>query len=217
MFPRTLCGGFFLGTTIHCVAPKVKIMDRGAWYVAAFDMSSFAIADDTLFGWGRNHLGQLGLGDTNDRPVPTAIGKVTSPVGVGFDWIMINRDGEVYGWGKNTAGTLALGDWENRMSSVILEHPVLAMDGGIAHSLLLYDDLSLWAVGHDAHGSLGARVIGSAHTSTPVQVFPPQSIRPMNFSSVLLSIDSSSDISSSSTISSLAAAIAVSPLALLLP
>ena len=186
-------------------------MDTGVWYVAAFDMSSFAIAGDTLFGWGRNHLGQLGLNDTSNRRVPTEIAKVTSPVGVGFDWMMINKDGQVYAWGLNEAGTLALGDWANRMSLVAVDYPVHAMDGGIAHSLLLYDDLSLWAVGHDAHGGLGARVSGSAHTSTPVQVFPAQSIRPMNFSSTILdsySAISTTSGSSGTTISSSAIAAA---------
>lgn len=51
------------------------------------------------------------------------------------------------------------------------------MAGGLAHSLLLYEDQSLWAVGHDAHGGLGSR-LGGDFATTPVQVGSKRRILP---------------------------------------
>ena len=109
-------------------------------YVCAGSTYSFGIkSDGTLWSWGHNNQGQLGLGDTNDRDEPTEITSYGTD-----DWKMISTsnainsneyqtvigiqsDGTLWGWGDNNSGVISIGnpdttipyqlgsatDWEN--------------------------------------------------------------------------------------------------------
>lgn len=109
-------------------------------YVCAGSTYSFGIkSDGTLWSWGHNNQGQLGLGDTNDRDEPTEITSYGTD-----DWKMISTsnannfyeyqtvigiqsDGTLWGWGDNNSGVISTGnpdttipyqlgsatDWEN--------------------------------------------------------------------------------------------------------
>ncbi|CAK8993542.1 Ultraviolet-B receptor UVR8 (Protein UV-B RESISTANCE 8) (RCC1 domain-containing protein UVR8) [Durusdinium trenchii] len=174
------------GQADHGSHTPVQILASGVTSIAAMDETSFAVYDGFLFGWGSNDKGQLGLGDVEDRAAPTEISRLANPdtglVGVGTKWIMTRNHGIVYAWGLNGAGQLALGDRFDRSRpgrDTQLPWPVEVMAGGLAHSLLLYEDQSLWAVGHDAHGGLGSR-LGGDFATTPVQVFEAGAIRPFN-------------------------------------
>eukprot|EP00913_Durusdinium_trenchii_P007577 g7120.t1 len=159
------------GQADHGSHTPVQILASGVTSIAAMDETSFAVYDGFLFGWGSNDKGQLGLGDVEDRAAPTEISR-----------IMTRNHGIVYAWGLNGAGQLALGDRFDRSRpgrDTQLPWPVEVMAGGLAHSLLLYEDQSLWAVGHDAHGGLGSR-LGGDFATTPVQVFEAGAIRPFN-------------------------------------
>ena len=73
---------------------------------------SFAITDEgTLYGWGQNNIGQLGLGDGEDRLTPTVIDFDGKPVvavssGTGHT-LVLTADGAVYGFGSNRDGQAA--------------------------------------------------------------------------------------------------------------
>lgn len=66
----------------------------------------------TFLAWGNNSNGQLGVGDTTDRSVPTPVlggvqlkfVDISSDHGVGQ-----SEDGHTYVWGKNTHGELGFG------------------------------------------------------------------------------------------------------------
>ena len=60
--------------------------------------------------WGRNTEQQLGLGDTNDRAVPTRVGSDWRVITVGQFHTCGVRDAEVYCWGDNREGQLGLVD-----------------------------------------------------------------------------------------------------------
>ncbi len=73
---------------------------------------SFAITEDgTLYGWGQNNIGQLGLDDGEDRLVPTVIdvdGKPVVAVSSGTSHtLVLAADGTVYGFGGNRDGQAA--------------------------------------------------------------------------------------------------------------
>lgn len=68
--------------------------------------------DGTLWAWGSNSFGQLGLGMTDDTALPTQVGKDTNwkKVSAGklhsFAW---KADGSLWGWGNNLYGQLGNG------------------------------------------------------------------------------------------------------------
>ena len=76
--------------------------------------------DGTLWSWGVNDSGQLGLNNTVYRSSPVQ-------VGVGTTWLKITNsysqsaiktDGTLWTWGKNNFGQLGLNDTANRSSPV---------------------------------------------------------------------------------------------------
>ncbi|NTX11126.1 chromosome condensation regulator RCC1 [Myxococcus sp. CA051A] len=67
-------------------------------------------ADGSLLAWGQNGNGQLGVGDDEDRAVPTESSpevKPLSAMGMGATHVIAVRgDGSVYAWGWNFNGSL---------------------------------------------------------------------------------------------------------------
>ena len=73
--------------------------------------------DRSLWCWGGNGVGQLGLGDRTERWVPTR-------VGTDADWVRVTAGGthtcgvrtnrSLWCWGWNRAGQLGLGDHAKR-------------------------------------------------------------------------------------------------------
>jgi alpha-tubulin suppressor-like RCC1 family protein len=82
----------------------------------------FAIkTDGTLWAWGNNQSGQLGLGDTTNRSSPVQVGSLTNwkHVFCGLSGTAaIKTDGTLWVWGWNEHGQLGLGDTTNRSSPV---------------------------------------------------------------------------------------------------
>ena len=61
-------------------------------------------ADGTLWAWGDNSFGQLGLGDTVNRLAPTKVGSASNWIAVeaGSAFSMaLNAEGEIWVWGDN--------------------------------------------------------------------------------------------------------------------
>jgi alpha-tubulin suppressor-like RCC1 family protein len=92
-----------------------SLSDKKITTIAAGGAQSFAIAnDDRVYATGRNHNGQLGLGDTTDRKVFTEVsslgGKHITAIAAG-DWfsLALDSDGKVYTTGNNIFGELGLG------------------------------------------------------------------------------------------------------------
>ena len=65
--------------------------------------------DHTLWCWGQNDVGQLGLGDTKKRATPSQVGRRTDWAGLaaGFDHTCATRtDHSLWCWGSGRAGQL---------------------------------------------------------------------------------------------------------------
>ena len=65
-------------------------------------------SDGTLWSWGYNNKGQLGLNDTTQRSSPVQIpGTTWSELGAGSENVAaVKTDGTAWGWGKNPSGAL---------------------------------------------------------------------------------------------------------------
>jgi alpha-tubulin suppressor-like RCC1 family protein len=105
-------------------------------------------SDGTMWAWGENRRGELGVGDTTRRASPTQIGTDT-------DWAILYRgmpegnaaaiktDGRLYKWGYNINGTLGTGDTQNRSTPTQLPGSWIQVSG----ALQLDTNGALWITG----------------------------------------------------------------------
>lgn len=105
--------------------PKTgELVDVTFTKVWAGSTHSFALASDgSLFGWGSNDHGQLGMGTPSPAVVSPALvftgdallGKTVQKIAAGRDFTLILcTDGSVYGMGDNHYGSLGTGDRQDR-------------------------------------------------------------------------------------------------------
>lgn len=74
--------------------------------------------DRTLWCWGLNHKGQLGIGTTADKAVPTRVGTATDWDTVSVDWFhacATTTAGRAFCWGDNSAGQVGDGTETRRL------------------------------------------------------------------------------------------------------
>ena len=130
-------------------------------------------SDGTLWAWGGNALGRLGLGDVVLRSSPVQVGALTTWTSVaagGGHTHALKSDGTLWAWGAGGYGQLGLGNTEHYSSPVqvgSLTTWVLVIEGDY-HSHALKSDGTLWGQGFNGPGVLG--VGDTVHRSSPVQV-----------------------------------------------
>jgi alpha-tubulin suppressor-like RCC1 family protein len=123
----------------------------------------------TLWVWGFNDNGQLGLGNTAARNTPTSIGTSSDWVSVtagGKHTIARKTNGTIWSWGFNNSkptgneGVLGLGDtnatyWRTTPSQIGTETEWAIITGGGLHSLARKNNGTLWSWGYNNSGQLG--------------------------------------------------------------
>jgi len=139
--------------------------------------------DGTLWGWGGNAAGMLGLNSQSSSPdeqgfvsSPTQIPGTTWTWGaVGYRVSMFNKtDGTTWIWGNGSDGMLGLNSRTQYSSPVQL--PGSWANGrdkfGSGHNVMLAINGSgeLMAWGEDTYGNLGANVSPGTKRSSPVQI-----------------------------------------------
>ena len=130
-------------------------------------------SDGTLFSWGRNDYGQLGLGDTTSRNTPTQVGTDNKWVSVsagGYHSLAIKSDGTLFSWGWNEYGELGLGDTTSRNApaQVGVDNKWVSVSGGGYHTLAIKSDGTLFSWGFNNLGELGLG--DNVDRNTPTQV-----------------------------------------------
>jgi alpha-tubulin suppressor-like RCC1 family protein len=140
--------------------------------LGGFQTSSFAIrSDGTLWAWGRNNNGQLGLNDLIDRSSPVQVGTSSWTFVESGDTstYAIKSDGTLWSWGYNFNGELGQGDRIYRSSPVQVGTSLwTSVSGGGDHTLAIRSDGTLWAWGRNNNGQLGLNDL--IDRSSPVQV-----------------------------------------------
>jgi hypothetical protein len=95
-------------TTRRDVPNAVSGLSSGVIAVAAGLSHSLALKDNgTVWAWGYNGNGQLGLNDTTRRLVPVQISTLSNVIAIAAGSnhsLALKSDGTVWGWGANSFG-----------------------------------------------------------------------------------------------------------------
>ena len=131
--------------------------------------------DGTLWGWGLNTNGRLGLGNTTYYSSPKQIGALTNWVYSSIklsNAVALKSDGTLWVWGQNYKGALGLGDETNRSSPVQVGALTTwsKVAAGSFQGTAIKTDGTLWTWGRNYGGKLGLGDADTIHRSSPVQV-----------------------------------------------
>jgi alpha-tubulin suppressor-like RCC1 family protein len=127
----------------------------------------------TLFSWGNNTDGELGLGDTTRRTSPVQIGALTawSDIAVSeSSMYAIKIDGTLWAWGSNFFGQLGNSTTVNYSSPIQIGALTdwKQISAGRYHAAAIKTDGTLWTWGYNEDGQLGLN--NRIRYSSPVQV-----------------------------------------------
>jgi len=156
--------------------------------IAAGDHHSVALrTDGTLWVWGRDNFGQLGITGDADRHSPVKLGTDTdwASIAAGSDHTLgLKAGGTLWAWGLNVWGQLGDGTTTERTSPVqvlipggsgLFDEDWVAVDAGRFHTLALKSNGTLWAWGSDVWGQTGTNgadscFIGPDCRKSPVRI-----------------------------------------------
>jgi alpha-tubulin suppressor-like RCC1 family protein len=145
--------------------------------VATGSQFSCAIkTDGTLWAWGRNEYGQLGLGNLTNYSSPKQIGALTTWAKIscalgGWHAIAIKTDGTMWSWGRNEYGQLGTGNVTYFSSPVqigaLTTWAKISCGGNF--SIAIKTDGTAWAWGQGNSGQRGDSTTTTTRNS-PIQI-----------------------------------------------
>ncbi|MBS1584675.1 MAG: hypothetical protein JSS82_03945, partial [Bacteroidetes bacterium] len=171
-------GNLGIGNNVTQLLP-VQVSGNDSDWVSIYggldvDGGQFGIkADGTLWGWGNNSAGQLGIGNNININTPVQ-------AGTDHDWVCVasgdvhtlalKADGSLWATGQNTLGQLGLGNniSHNTFQQVGTDHDWVCIGTGLKCSFAIKSNGTLWAWGDNIHGKLGLG--DSTDRNVPTQV-----------------------------------------------
>lgn len=155
-------GSFWNTNYFGYILVPTQIGTEANWnIITTGNKHSAAIKNDgTLWTWGRNENGQLGIGNYTDKDVPTRVGNDTDWVNVAAGdthTLAIKQNGSIWAWGNNGDGQLGIGNTVSKNVPTrigTLNHWTEVYAGG-AFSIVKKNDGTLWSFGNNSFGELG--------------------------------------------------------------
>ncbi|HEY4799569.1 MAG TPA: hypothetical protein VII99_10875, partial [Bacteroidia bacterium] len=152
----------------------------GITAISAGDYHSMALRNDkSVWTWGANNSGQLGIGTWSDTTLPVKVHGLANAIAIdagGSHSLALRNDGLIWAWGSNSYGELGNGTTTNDSvpGMVQLLSNVTAISAGGDHSLALKNDSTVWMWGFDMNPPQIAQgpsvnVFGSGY-SLPVKI-----------------------------------------------
>lgn len=149
--------------------------------VSCFGNHTLALdADGTVWSWGRNDKGQLGIGSLVDQSSPVKVANLTNvkAIAAGNEHsLALTATGEVWAWGSDIAGQLgtsaAFGDNQSAPTQVTALSNVRDISAGVMDSFAVLANGTTMAWGADTAVQLGDHlpsVNSMANQSLPVPV-----------------------------------------------
>lgn len=131
-------------------------------------------ADNTLWAWGNNSDGRLGIGTTTSTSSPTQVGALNnwSYAMIGVSAIALKTDQSLWTWGNNDAGQLGTNDIIQRSSPIQIgaQYNWTAVSAGGLNGAAVATNGTLWIWGSNSYGQLGNNSTATAAISSPIQV-----------------------------------------------
>jgi alpha-tubulin suppressor-like RCC1 family protein len=168
-------GALGLNTTSYAVSSPTQIGALTNWLqVSAGIYNCIAVkTDGTLWSWGVNGVGHLGLGNRTSYSSPKQVGALTSwskcVTGI-YSCMAIQTNGTLWTWGYNNVGQLGHGNTTDYSSPKQVGSLTnwLLMANGYGVNGAIKTDGTLWMMGKSNHGQLGLG--NNTSYSSPKQV-----------------------------------------------
>ncbi|WP_245597488.1 hypothetical protein [Meiothermus cerbereus] len=145
---------------------KAVAVEAGRYYSLALT------SEGTVYAWGRNDVGQLGLGTTAQQDSPALISGFNGVIALaaGDDHTLaLKADGSIWAWGDNPNGELGTGNNVRYTNPTPLAGiTAIAIAAGGNHSVALLADGTVRTWGYNNHGQLGNA--NTTDSNVPVQV-----------------------------------------------
>ena len=125
--------------------------------VSGTDFTLALKADGTVWTWGYNGYGQLGLGDNSNRYRPTQINieNVVDIAAGNNHALLVTADGKVYSFGSNSYGQLGItGNTYTPQEIPNLEN-IEKVSAGNYHSMAIDKEGNVYTWGYNQNGQLG--------------------------------------------------------------
>ncbi|WP_160139996.1 T9SS type A sorting domain-containing protein [Chryseobacterium sp. c4a] len=149
--------------------------ETGCWQsISGGNSHSVGIKKDgTLWAWGRNEYGQLGIGYTDSQSTPKQIGSANSwkKASAGhYHSAAIKADGTLWTWGDNSYGQLGNGAGYSQATPIQMGTATDWVDvaSGDSYVIALKLNGTLWAWGLNDSGQLGDGTM--VNKNVPIQI-----------------------------------------------
>ena len=137
--------------------PAMPVQGRTVW-ASSFD--SAAVDGGTLWAWGRNFDGQLGIGTTLNAKTRQSVKVMKNPTSVGLGQAhscICDQSKKAWCWGSNTTGQLGTGNLIRSTTPVAV--PGLSdceqIAGGGGHTCAVRTDRTVWCWGQNTSAQTG--------------------------------------------------------------
>lgn len=139
----------------------IQIGTANDWLtVSAGNRFSLAIkTTGTLWSWGLNNVGQLGINNLVDQNLPVQVGTANNwlKIDAGNQHsLAIDNTGFIYAWGDNTLGQFGNGTNTNSLIPIIVSssNNWIEVSAGFDHSMALNTSGILYTFGNNTNGQL---------------------------------------------------------------
>ena len=169
---NTNSGGEYKGYSSPVQIPGTNWSDvRGSSYNTIATRT-----DGTLWTWGRNNVGQLGLGNKTSYSSPKQIPGTNwatgdNKIASGYNMAAIRTDGTLWVWGQNNVGQLG----QNNTTEYSSPRQVpgtnwSTVGGGNQPFIATKTDGTMWTWGNNDKGGLGLNQSSPVKLSSPTQI-----------------------------------------------
>ena len=171
-------GGLGNGTVTGNISSPVQLGSLTNWSKVASGAENHQLhikTDGTLWSWGNNNYGQLGLNDTSNRNSPVQVGSSTgwTDISAGYQQSGGVDAGKLYMWGRNNNGEVGDNTKNQRNAPVQIGSLTTWENVAVGNAMVLAKktDGTIWGWGANWQGQAGqSTTYSTVKYSSPVQI-----------------------------------------------